>query len=261
MSIDNSARIDSTAQIDEDVSIGPWSIVGPGVGIAAGTVIDSHVVIRANTRIGRNNRFFQFSSIGENPADKKFAGEETWLEIGDGNIFREGVTIDRGTGVGGGITRIASNNLMMPYVHIAHDCIVGSNTVFANYAGLSGHVEIADWVILGGQAGVNQFLKVGAHSMIGAMTHITNDVPAYIIINGSPAAVRTINSIGLERRGFDKDTIALIKTAFKILYKRKLGLQEAIEQIKILAEGADKARDALQVFLTSLESSKKGIHR
>ena len=186
MSIDATARIDPSAQIENGVSIGPWSIIGPNVSIGAGTVIESSVVIRCNTRIGKNNHIYQFSSVGEDPADKKFAGEETWLEIGDNNILREGVNLHRGTGVSGGLTTLGDGNLLMPYVHIAHDCRVGSNTVFANNTGISGHVEVGDWAILGGLTGVNQFLKIGAHAMVGGMTHITNDVPAYTIVSGSP---------------------------------------------------------------------------
>ena len=257
MSIDSSARIDPTAELDSDVTVGPWSIIGPGVQIGAGTVIESQVVIRCNTRIGKGNRFFQFSSIGEDPADKKFEGEETWLEIGDDNIFREGITLHRGTGSGGGLTRIGSRNLMMPYVHIAHDCTVGSDTIFANNASISGHVEVDDWAILGGYCGVNQFLKVGKHAMIGGVTHIRNDVPAYIIVSGQPAVVRSINKIGLERRGFDKDTISQIRLAFKIVYLRGHSLQEAIDQINVMKTDCE----ALQTLIDSLEASEKGIHR
>ena len=255
--IDPSAKIDPSASIAEDAHIGPWCIIGENVTIGAGSVLDSHIVIRSNTRLGEGNRIFQFSSIGEDPADKKFEGEETWLEIGDNNIFREGVTLHRGTGVGSGMTRIGSDNLMMPYVHIAHDCIIGSHTVFANNVGLCGYVVVGDWAILGGYAGVNQFLKIGAHAMVGAMTHITNDIPAFVICSGRPASVRSINAIGLERRGFDKDTIAEIREAFKIIYKRNYSLQEAIDQIKALRENCD----ALQLLVDSLESSEKGIHR
>ncbi len=257
MSIDSSARIHSSAQIADGVTIGPWSIVGPNVSIGSGTVVDSHVVIRSHTKIGAGNRFFQFSSIGEDPADKKFAGEEAWLEIGDNNIFREGVTLHRGTEVGGGLTKIGSNNLMMPYVHVAHDCIVGSNTVFANNVGISGHVEVGDWAILGGYAGVNQFIKIGAHAMVGGMTHIDHDVPAYIIVSGQPAAVRSINAIGLERRGFEKSAIQTIRKAFKILYKRQLSIGDAIAQIAEL----QKDNPELEALLQSLNSSTKGIHR
>ena len=255
--ISNQSEIDPKAEIDEGVTIGPWCIVGPGVRIGSGTVIESHVVIRANTTIGTNNRFYQFCSVGEDPADKKFEGEDTWLEIGDDNVFREGVTLHRGTGAGGGLTTVGDNNLMMAYGHVAHDCIVGSHTVFANNVGLCGHVTIDDWAILGGYAGVNQFLTVGSHAMIGGMTHISNDVPAYMIVSGRPATVRSVNTIGLERRGFDKESIAEIREAFKILYKRNYSLQEAIDQIRVLSENCAP----LAALVASLESSKKGIHR
>jgi UDP-N-acetylglucosamine acyltransferase len=255
--IDPSSKIDPSANIADDVRIGPWCIIGENVTIGARSVLDSHIVIRANTRIGQNNRFFQFGSVGEDPADKKFEGEETWLDIGDDNIFREGVTLHRGTGIGSGTTRIGSANLMMPYVHIAHDCIIGDHTVCANNVGISGHVQVGDWAILGGYAGVNQFLKIGSHAMVGGMTHITNDIPAYIIVSGRPASVRSVNAIGLERRGFDKDAITEIREAFKIIYKRNYSLQEAIDQIKAMRENCD----ALQVLIESLESSEKGIHR
>lgn len=255
--IDSSARIDPSAELAEDVTVGPWSIIGPNVKIGEGTVVGSHVIIRCNTVIGASNRIFQFSSIGEDPADKKFHGEETYLEIGDDNVIREGVTLHRGTEVGGSVTRIGSDNLMMPYVHIAHDCMVGSNIVFANNVGISGHVQVADWVILGGYAGVNQFLKIGAHAMIGGCTHITNDVPAYMIVSGNPAAVRSLNAIGLERRGYSKESIKGIKEAYKIIYKRGFSLQEAIEEL----EGLKEQHSELQLLIDSIRASEKGIHR
>lgn len=255
--IDARAIIDPSAKLAEGVKVGPWSIIGPNVEIGEGTEIGSHVVIKANTRIGKGNHIYQFASVGEDPADKKFTGEDTWLEIGDNNIIREGATLHRGTGAGGGYTRIGNGNLMMAYVHIAHDCIVGNNTVFANNAGLSGHVQVDDWAILGGFAGVNQFLRVGAHAMIGGMTHISHDVPAYVIVSGSPAAVRSVNTVGLERRGFDEATVRQIREAFKILYKRGLSLQEAQEQIAALAANSP----ALDVMLKSITGSLKGVHR
>ena len=255
--IDETSKIDPKADISSDAVIGPWCVIGPNVFIGPGTVIESSVIIRSNTKIGSNNRIFQFSSVGEDPADKKFTGEETWLEIGDNNIFREGVTLHRGTGSGGCLTKIGSDNLMMPYVHVAHDCIVGDNTVFANNVAISGHVVVGDWVILGGYAGVNQFLKIGDHAMIGAMSHITNDTPAYVIVSGRPASVRSINAIGLERRGFDKETVADIREAFKIIYKRNYSLQESIDQLKAMSENCK----ALEILISSLESSEKGIHR
>ncbi|MEQ8952763.1 MAG: acyl-ACP--UDP-N-acetylglucosamine O-acyltransferase, partial [Gammaproteobacteria bacterium] len=207
--------------------------------------------------IGKNNRIFQFASVGEDPADKKFRGEDAWLEIGDDNVIREGVTIHRGTGTGGGITRIGNDNLLMAYAHVAHDCIVGDHTVFANNVGLCGHVEVADWAILGGYAGVNQFLKIGPHAMVGGMTHIYNDVPAYMIVSGQPAAVRSINSIGMERRGFDKAEIDAVKKAFKIIYRRNFTLQEALAQLKEMQAECS----ALDALVDSLEGSEKGIHR
>ena len=255
--IDPRAIIDPSAKIADNVSIGPWSIIGPNVEIGEGTTIASHVVIKSNTRLGKGNQVYQFASVGEDPADKKFAGEDTWLEVGDNNIIREGCTLHRGTGAGGSYTRIGSNNLLMAYVHIAHDCIVGNNTVFANNAGLSGHAEVDDWAILGGFAGVNQFLRIGAHAMVGGMTHISHDVPAYVIVSGSPAAVRSVNTVGLERRGFDAETVKLIRDAFKTVYKRGLSLEEARESLTPVAE----TNPALAVFLKSITGSTKGIHR
>lgn len=255
--IDSRAIIDPDARLAEDVKVGPWSIIGPGVEIGAGTEIASHVVIRSNTRIGAGNRIYQFASVGEDPADKKFAGEDTWLEIGDHNIIREGCTLHRGTGSGGGYTRIGSHNLMMAYVHVAHDCIVGDHTVFANNAGISGHVEVGDWAILGGFAGVNQFLKVGAHAMVGGMTHVGHDVPAYVIVSGQPAAVRTVNTVGLERRGFDADTLKLIRQAFKTVYRKGLTLQQALDELAPLAA----EQEAVARFVDSIKASTRGILR
>lgn len=255
--IDSRAIIDPGARLADDVKVGPWSVIGPGVEIGAGTQVASHVVIKANTRIGRNNRIYQFASVGEDPADKKFEGEETWLEIGSNNIIREGCTLHRGTGFGGGYTRIGDDNLLMPYVHVAHDCMVGNHTIFANNVGISGHVEVGDWALLGGYAGVNQFLKIGAHSMIGGMTHISNDVPAYLIVSGTPPEARSINAIGLERRGFDKETILAIRRAFKIVYKKGLTLQEALAEL----EEPARENEHIRLFVDSILCSTKGIQR
>jgi UDP-N-acetylglucosamine acyltransferase len=255
--IDSRAIVDPSAKLADNVSVGPWSIIGPGVEIGEDTVIGSHVVIKANTRMGKGNLVYQFASVGEDPADKKFTGEDTWLLIGDNNIIREGCTLHRGTGTGGGFTRIGNGNLLMAYVHIAHDCVVGNNTVFANNAGLSGHVQVDDWVILGGFAGVNQFLRIGAHAMVGGMTHISHDVPAYVIVSGTPPSVRSVNMVGLERRGFNDSSIRQIRQAFKILYKKGLSLQEAQQQITALVCDSPE----LDVFLQSIMGSTKGIHR
>ena len=185
----NEPVIHPSARIGKNVTIGPWTIIGPEVEIGDDCVIASHVVIKSHTRIGKNNRIFQFSSVGEDPSDKKYHGEVAWLEMGDNNIVREGVTLHRGTEAGGGITRIGSYNLFMPYTHVAHDCIVGNHTIFSNNAAISGHVVVEDWAILSGYAGVYQFLRIGAHSFIGGLTHINMDVPAYVMAKGTPPEI------------------------------------------------------------------------
>lgn len=254
---DHGAIIDPEARLGRNVTVGPWTLIGPGVEIGDDTRIESHVIIRANTRIGRNNRIFQFSSIGEAPSDKKFAGEETWLEIGDDNIFREGANIHRGTGVGGGVTRIGSDNLFMPYTHVAHDCVVGNHTIFSNNAAISGHVQVDDWAILGGYSGVYQFLHIGAHSFIGAQTHVNMDVPAFVIVNGLPPAPKGINVTGLQRRGFSAETIRALRHAYRIIYRQGLSLEEAINGLGEMA--ADNPEIAQ--LMASLRRSGKGIIR
>lgn len=255
--IDSRAIIDPSARLAENVKVGPWTIIGPNVEIGEGTEIGSHVVIKSNTRLGRDNVVYQFASVGEDPADKKYAGEETWLEVGDRNIIREGCTLHRGTGFGGGYTRVGDDNLLMAYVHIAHDSIVGSNTVFANNAGVSGHVEVGDWVVLGGFAGVNQFLKIGAHAMVGGMTHISHDVPAGVIVSGNPAATRSVNLVGLERRGFDPSAIKALRNAFKVVYRKGLTLQEALEEL----DSWPQEHALLTEFVGSIRASTRGILR
>lgn len=249
--------IDASARIGSNVEIGPWTIIGPNVEIGDGSRIDSHVVIRGNTRLGRNTRIFQFASVGEDPSDVKFAGEETWLEVGDNNTFREGANIHRGTGVGGGLTRIGSDNLFLPYTHVAHDCIVGNHVIFSNNAAISGHVEIADWVILGGYSGVYQFLKVGAHSFIGALTHVNMDVPAYVMVNGSPPKPHGINVVGLQRRDFSRETIRTIRKAYKLLYREGLSRDEAIQAMEDLVPDCPE----VALMVESVRCSGKGILR
>lgn len=249
--------IDPSAKLGSNVEIGPWSIIGPNVEIGDNSRIEPHVVIRANTKLGANNHIYQFASIGEAPSDKKFDGEETWLEVGDNNIFREGADIHRGTGVGGGITRIGSDNLFMPYTHVAHDCIIGNHTIFSNNAALSGHVEVDDWAILGGYSGVYQFLKIGAHSFIGALTHVNMDVPAYVMVNGNPPAPRGINVTGLQRRGFSDGAIRGLRQAYKVLYRQGLPLTEALEQLDVMSKDCQE----ISLLLSSLQKSEKGIIR
>lgn len=250
------AIIDPSASIGQDVEIGPWTIIGQNVEIGDGCRIASHVVIRRHTRMGKNNRIFQFSSVGEDPSDKKYQGEISFLEIGDNNIIREGSTIHRGTKAGGGTTRIGSNNLLMPYTHVAHDCVVGNHTVFSNNAAISGHVEVEDWAILGGFSGVYQFLKIGAHSFVGGLTHINMDVPPYIIVNGNPARPKGINIIGLERRGFSLEAINGLRKAYKILYRKGNEVEKAICELSGLAEACPE----VQLLIDSVKASK-GIIR
>ena len=256
-SIGNGAIIDPTARIGRNVEIGPWTIIGPQVEIGDGCRIDSHVIIRSHTRMGKNNRIFQFASVGEDPSDMKYRGEESWLEIGDDNVIREGVTLHRGTAVGGGITRIGSHNLLLPYTHVAHDCIVGNHTVFSNNAAISGHVEVDDWAILGGYSGVYQFLKVGAHSFIGALTHVNMDVPAYVIVKGNPPEPKGINTIGLERRGFSAATIGSLRRAYKLLYRMGHSRDDALADLeKLLPECPE-----VQLLIDSVKGSTRGILR
>jgi UDP-N-acetylglucosamine acyltransferase len=249
--------IDPTAKLGANVSIGPWTIIGPGVEIGDDCDIASHVVIKGPTRIGKRNRIFQFASVGEDPSDKKFHGETSWLEIGDDNVIREGATIHRGTAVGGGITKIGSNNLFMPYTHVAHDCIVGNHTIFSNNSAVSGHVVVEDWAILGGYAGVYQFLRIGAHSFIGAQTHVNMDVPAFMMINGNPPQPKGINVTGLERRGFTKEAISALRKAFKVLYRQGHTLDEALAELEMLAATAP----AVGTLIASVRASTKGILR
>jgi UDP-N-acetylglucosamine acyltransferase len=255
--VSNKPIIDPAARIGANVRIGPWSIIGPDVEIGDDCEIRSHVVIRGPTRIGCNNTIFQFASVGEDPSDKKFHGEQSRLEIGDNNVIREGATLHRGTEVGGNVTRIGNNNLFMPYTHVAHDCIIGNNVIFSNNAAVSGHVIVDDWAILGGFAGVYQFLHIGAHSFIGAQSHVNMDVPAYVMVNGTPPEPKGINTTGLERRGFSKDAIMALRRAYKVLYRNGNTLEEA------LAELTEMARTVPEVvaLIDSIRASKKGILR
>jgi UDP-N-acetylglucosamine acyltransferase len=215
------------AGIGANVEIGPYSIIGEHVEIGDECQIGPHAVITGHTKIGRGNRIFQFVSLGEEPQDKKYAGEPTRLEIGDFNTIREFCTFNTGTMQDDGVTHIGHHNWIMAYVHIAHDCQVGNNTVFANNATLAGHVHVGDYAILGGFTGVHQFCRVGAHVMIGISSVITQDVPPFLTIGGSPTAPRGINSEGLKRRGYSPEALAALKRAYKTLYKSGLGLEDA----------------------------------
>lgn len=251
------AIIEPGARIGANVSIGAYSLIGPNVEIGDGTWIGPHVVINGHTRIGRENRIYQFASLGEVPQDKKYAGENTRLEIGDRNTIREFCTFNLGTAQDAGVTRIGNDNWIMAYVHIAHDCQVGNHTTFANNAQLAGHVHVDDWAILGGYTGVHQFCHIGAHIMTAVGTVVLQDVPPYLMAAGNSAQPYGINVEGLKRRGFTQESITALKRAYRTLYKSGLMLEEAKER---LAEDAKDAPD-VQLFLDFLKVSKRGIIR
>ncbi len=253
--IDPRAVVDSSAVIADDVEIGPWTLIGPDVEIGAGSKIASHVVVKGPTRIGEHNQIFQFSTIGEDTPDMKYQGEPTRLEIGDHNIIREGVTVHRGTVQDNSLTSIGNHNLLMAYSHIGHDCIVGDHVILVNHAALAGHVVVEDWAILSGYTLVHQHCRIGAHAYAGMASHIVKDVPAYMLVLGQPAVVRTINIEGLRRRDFSKQTIATIKKAYRILYRHDLPLDQALQEIKSLSD----QEPALQALVDSVESSKRGL--
>ncbi len=236
------AIIDPAARIAADVIIGPYSIIGCDVEIDSGCWIGPHVVLRGATRIGRDNTVFQFASLGDAPQDKKYAGEPTRLEIGDGNTIREYVTINRGTAQGGGVTRIGDDNWIMAYVHIAHDCRVGSHTIFANNATLAGHVTIGDYVTLGGASLVHQFCHIGEHAFSAYGARINKDVPPFITVSEGKARPRGLNAEGLRRRGFSDDRIRVLKDAYRILYRSGLPLEQATAQLRDLAGASDDVR-------------------
>jgi UDP-N-acetylglucosamine acyltransferase len=251
------AIIDPRAKLAANVKVGPYTVIDADVEVGEGTTIGAHNVITGHTSIGRDNRIFHFCSIGEANQDKKYAGEPTRVEIGDRNTIREYVTINRGTAQDEGVTRVAHDNWLMAYCHVAHDCQVGSQTVFANHATLAGHVYIGDWTILGGFVGVHQFVKVGAHVMAGISSVLTQDVPPFITVAGHPSAPHGINAEGLKRRGFTPESIAALKRAYRTLYKSGLGLAEARAELE--AQGAaDPQVKALADFLAA---STRGIVR
>lgn len=252
-----SAIIHPSAQLADDVEVGAFSIIGEHVEIGAGTKIGPHVVVTGRTRIGKNNQIFQFCSIGEVPQDKKYAGEPTRLEIGDNNVIRECCTFNIGTVQDVGVTRMGNDNWVMAYVHVAHDCQVGNNVIFANSTQLAGHVVIDDFVILGGFTGVHQFCQIGAHVMTSVGTVLLHDIPPYVKVSGNPAAPHGINSEGLKRRGFSPATLASIKNAYKTLYRNGLTLEEAKASIADqVAEHPD-----LQILADFLNRTQRGIVR
>lgn len=252
-----SAIVAPDAHLADDVSVGPYAVIDAGVTIGSGCRIGAHALLQGPTRIGRDNHIHAYAAIGGDPQDKKYRGERSELVIGDGNTFHEFVTINRGTAEGGGVTRIGDDNWIMAYVHVAHDCNVGSHTILANNATLAGHVELGDWVVLGGFAGVHQFCKIGAHAFAAMYSAINRDVPPFIYVAGQFAEPRGVNAEGLKRRGFDAERISAIKRAYRTLYMSHKTLAEARAA---LAEQADASAD-VRAFRDFIDRSERALVR
>jgi UDP-N-acetylglucosamine acyltransferase len=248
------ALIDTAAQLADDVEVGPFSIVGPKVSIGPGSRIGPHVVVTGRTTIGRNTRIFQFASIGEEPQDKKYAGEDTELIIGDNNTIRELCTFSRGTIQGGGKTVIGNNNWIMACVHIAHDCQLGDNIIMANNASLAGHVTVGDWAIMSGYSLIHQFCTVGAHSFTSFASHVNQSIPPYVTVSGEKAKAKGVNTEGLKRRGFTPEQIQQVRRAYRVLYREGLPLAEARERLEEMAKESEEVRPLVE-FLDTTEKS------
>lgn len=255
--IHQTAIIHPSARIAKDVTIGPWTVIGEQVEIDEGSWIGPHVVIQGPTKIGKNNKLFQFSSIGEVPQDKKYAGENTRLEIGDNNIIREFCTFNRGTSQDQGVTKVGDNNLFMAYVHIAHDCVIGSNAIFANNTSLAGHVHIGDYATLGGFVGVFQFCRIGAYSFTTGSSMVVKDVPPFLKVSGNYAKPYGLNTVGLKRRGFTDEMMIQLKRAYKVIYRKGFTVKQAIEELRPMVANCAEIEQLLQF----IESSAAGIVR
>jgi UDP-N-acetylglucosamine acyltransferase len=260
-SVHATAVVDAAASLAEGVVVGPYAVIGAGVEVGEGSHIGAHCVIEGPTRIGRNNRIGSHNALGGAPQDKKYAGEPTRLEIGDGNTIFQFCTFSRGTAQDGGVTRVGNDNWIMAYVHLAHDVQLGSHTILANNATLAGHVHVDDWAIIGGLSGIHQFCHIGAHVMTGFQSHVSQDVPPFMTVSGHPLSVHGYNAEGLRRRGFSKERIGLVKQMHKLLYREGLTLQAAkaaIAALKGTVEGGDADIDRLLGFLAA---STRGIVR
>ncbi|WP_234194155.1 acyl-ACP--UDP-N-acetylglucosamine O-acyltransferase [Pseudacidovorax sp. NFM-22] len=255
------AIVDPGAELDASVSVGPYAVIGPKVRIGAGTSVGPHCVIEGRTTIGRDNRIFQFASLGAIPQDKKYAGEDTALEIGDRNTIREFCTFNLGVPGAGGVTRVGHDNWIMAYSHIAHDCRVGDHTTLSNNTTLAGHVELGDWVTVGGLVGIHQFVKVGAHAMVGFATAVSQDVPPFMLVDGNPMAVRGFNIVGLKRRDFSAARLAAIKQMHRLLYRQGRTLDDARAAIDALAVDMPDAAVDVQLMSAFLADSTRGIAR
>jgi UDP-N-acetylglucosamine acyltransferase len=257
-----SAIVDPAAQLALDVQVGPYCVIGAGVRVDSGTRIESHVVLAGRTTIGRNNRIFSFCAIGTEPQDKKYAGEPTQLVMGDGNTIREYCLFNTGTVQGGGVTRIGSDNWIMGHAHIAHDCEVGDHTIIANAVPLGGHVHVGDWAIIGGTSAVHQFVRVGAHSMCGGGTILTQDLPPFVMCNGAPAQAHGLNAEGLKRRNFSAESIAALRQAYRLVYREKLPLVEARAALEtLIGESSEEVAGPLRQLAAFLAEPGRGIVR
>jgi UDP-N-acetylglucosamine acyltransferase len=255
------AIVDPKAQLDASVTVGPYTVIGPDVKVGAGTTIAAHVVLEGHTTIGRDNRIYQFGSIGAANQDKKYHGEPTELVIGDRNTIREFVTLHVGTVQDKAVTRIGDDNWIMAYTHVAHDCIVGNHTTLANNTTLAGHVELGDWVTIGGLTGIHQFVKVGAHAMVGFASAVSQDIPPFMLVDGNPLAVRGINAVGLRRREFSNERVAAVKQMHKLLYREGRTLDAARAAIEALAQSAPEAAGDVALMNAFLAGATRGIAR
>ncbi len=256
--IDSHAIVHPNAKLGENVTVGPWTLIGPDVEIGAGTVIASHVVLKGPTRIGTANKIYPFASLGDDPQDKKYQGEKTTLEIGDHNVIREYCTVNRGTTQDKGVTKIGHHNLFMVGSHIAHDCIIGNHTIFVNNVALAGHVTVGDYAILGAYSAVHQFCQIGAHSFIAASSMIRQNVLPYVLIEGGhEARVCGLNKEGLKRNGFSDETISILRSAYKMIFRRNLTVEQALEELVALAA----THPPVKLMVDALKKSDRGIIR
>lgn len=260
-SIHATAVVDALAELGENVAVGPYAVIGPHVKVGEGTTIGAHCVIEGHTTIGRDNRIFQFASLGAAPQDKKYAGEPTQLIIGDRNTIREFCTFNVGTVQDDGITRLGDDNWIMAYSHLAHDCKVGNHTIFANNAQVAGHVHVDDWVILGGFTAVHQFVKIGAHAMTGLGSVLGQDLPPFVMAQGNTASAHGVNLEGLRRRGFSAERLAAVKLMHKALYRQSLTLESAKGQIATLNDTHPEAAGDVAAMLAFLNTAARGIVR
>ena len=252
-----SAIIEDGARLADDVEVGAFSIIGSQVEIGPGCRVGPHVVVTGRTSIGSNNRIFQFASIGDEPQDKKYAGEDSELIIGDGNTIREYVTINRGTADGGGATRLGNDNWLMAYCHVAHDCQVGSHNIMANGATLAGHVTVGDYVIFAGYSGAHQFCRIGSHAFLGMYGGVSQDVPAYVMVSGQPPRPRGVNSEGLKRRGFSTEQVRNIREAYRTIYRSGLPRDAALAELEQRLSGQPE----LKIMIDSARASERGLLR